>query len=389
MTTSQRRNQRASVEDLWRKRDGSPSKLDGQGKRWRARYVDHDGKEVARRFTRKTDAQTWLNNITSSLVTGSYIAPGAGKATIRQLHEQWVTTQAGVKATTKATRETTWRTHVEPYWADTAVGDIEKSAVGTWISQMSDANTSAATIENAVSVLRLICAMAVDEKRIVRNPCADLKLPAREHSNRAYLTHQQVNDLAAEIGDRYRPLVLFLAYTGLRFGEAVGLQAGDIDIDRRRVHVKRSITEVSGKLVTSTTKTRKTRTVPYPDFLDADLRNAITGKAAHEPVFTSPAGGVLRIASFRTRHFTPAVNRLRGIDDDGKPTTNYPKATMHDLRHSAVSLAISAGANVKAVQTMVGHASAAMTLDTYADLFPDDLELVSAALSEARARALG
>ena len=62
--------------------------------------------------------------------------------------------------------------------------------------------------------------------------------------------------------------------------------------------------------------------------------------------------------------------------------------TPHDLRHTAASLSISAGANVKAVQTMLGHASAVLTLDTYADLFPDDLELVSAALDEARSRSL-
>jgi integrase len=65
-------------------------------------------------------------------------------------------------------------------------------------------------------------------------------------------------------------------------------------------------------------------------------------------------------------------------------STFPPKLTIHDLRHTAASLAISAGANVKAVQRMRGHASAAMTLDTYADLFDDDLDAVSAALDDAR-----
>jgi integrase len=64
--------------------------------------------------------------------------------------------------------------------------------------------------------------------------------------------------------------------------------------------------------------------------------------------------------------------------------------TPHDLRHTAASLAISAGANVKAVQTMLGHKSAAMTLDTYADLFPDDLDAVASRLDEAaRAQSVG
>lgn len=62
----------------------------------------------------------------------------------------------------------------------------------------------------------------------------------------------------------------------------------------------------------------------------------------------------------------------------------FPRLTPHELRHTAASLAISAGANVKAVQRMLGHASAAMTLDTYADLFDDDLDYVAEALSVAR-----
>jgi len=64
------------------------------------------------------------------------------------------------------------------------------------------------------------------------------------------------------------------------------------------------------------------------------------------------------------------------------------KLTIHDLRHTAASLAVASGANVKAVQRMLGHASAAMTLDVYADLFDDDLDAVSSALHAARARSI-
>jgi integrase len=109
----------------------------------------------------------------------------------------------------------------------------------------------------------------------------------------------------------------------------------------------------------------------------------MAGKSRDDLVFAAPGGGVLRIATFRTRVFNPAVAKLRGIDEDGKPTTDWPRPTMHDLRHTAASLSISAGANVKAVQTMLGHKSAALTLDTYADLFPDDLEAVAEALDAA------
>jgi integrase len=93
-------------------------------------------------------------------------------------------------------------------------------------------------------------------------------------------------------------------------------------------------------------------------------------------VFTGPDAGVLRSGNFRSRTFDQALASIRGADPD------FPKVTPHDLRHMAASLAISAGANVKSVQRMLGHASAAMTLDVYADLFDDDLDAVAIALNQ-------
>ncbi|WP_280639568.1 tyrosine-type recombinase/integrase [Mycolicibacterium farcinogenes] len=123
--------------------------------------------------------------------------------------------------------------------------------------------------------------------------------------------------------------------------------------------------------------------MPFPKFLVAELAARMEGKGREDLVFPASGGGVLRIATFRTRVFNKAVDQLRGIDEDGEPTTDWPRPTLHDLRHTAASLAISAGANVKAVQTMLGHKSAALTLDTYADLFPDDLEAVADAFDVA------
>ena len=86
----------------------------------------------------------------------------------------------------------------------------------------------------------------------------------------------------------------------------------------------------------------------------------------------------LRLPNSQDGWFAAAVRRAQKIDSD------LPRVSPHDLRHTAASIAISAGANVKAVQRMLGHASAAMTLDTYADLFDDDLDYVAEALSRAR-----
>ncbi|WP_438270049.1 tyrosine-type recombinase/integrase [Rhodococcus aetherivorans] len=73
---------------------------------------------------------------------------------------------------------------------------------------------------------------------------------------------------------------------------------------------------------------------------------------------------------------------MRAAEGEHPTTPEFPRVTAHDLRHTAASLAISAGANVKAVQRMLGHASASMTLDVYADLFDDDLADVARRMEE-------
>jgi hypothetical protein len=98
----------------------------------------------------------------------------------------------------------------------------------------------------------------------------------------------------------------------------------------------------------------------------------LAAKAPGNLVFTTSEGGVLRNTNFRPRFFDPAAEKA-----------GLPELTPHELRHTTASHAVAAGANVKAVQQMLGHASAAMTLDVYAGLFADDLDGVADQLDRA------
>lgn len=125
-----------------------------------------------------------------------------------------------------------------------------------------------------------------------------------------------------------------------------------------------------------TPKTHERRSVPYPERLAPLIKAACEGK--------SPDGLLCGNGATHMKHdsddhswFATAVRRAR------KEDPSIARLTPHDLRHTAASLAISARANIKAVQRMLGHASAAMTLDTYADLFDDDLDEVAVRLNEA------
>jgi integrase len=140
--------------------------------------------------------------------------------------------------------------------------------------------------------------------------------------------------------------------------------------------VSRSVTE-SGGLVWSAPKSWERRSVPFPAALADELAALMVSKGRDELVFADLRGGVLRNSNWRARVFEPAVQKCQQADEE------FPSITPHGLRHTAASLAISAGANVKAVQWMLGHATASMTLDVYADLFDQDLDSVAANLDAA------
>lgn len=381
------RGRRAGVEDRWTKtvREGDttktvPSSEHGRGLRWRARYVDDEGQQHSKMFERKSAAQAWLDNeVTTKLCSGTYVTPEAGKVTVGAVYASWLAGQGHISAKTAATRRSAWGSRVEPRWADVAVVDVKTSAIKAWVAAMVTEGVGVPGIENVFGLLRQVLGAAVEDRRIPRNPCDGVKLPKRQHADRGYLTHAQVAALADAV-DRQPEVVRFLAYTGLRWGEAAALRVMDFDMLRRRVNISRSVTE-SGGLVWSTPKTWERRSVPFPAALADELSALMVGKGREDLVFTDMRGGVLRNSNWRARVFEPAVEKCQKSDE------SFPTITPHDLRHTAASLAVSAGANVKALQRMLGHAKASMTLDVYADLFDDDLDEVAASLDAAIAKA--
>ncbi|MBN7524300.1 site-specific integrase [Mycobacteroides abscessus subsp. massiliense] len=381
MAETQRRSPGARVEDTWYRKDKTPKARNGVGKRWRVVVVSLEGDRAGGGgyFERKVDAENHRDAVNAKLLQGDYVTERAGMITVEVVYEEWLTQQAGIADSTQSTREITWETWVSPKWRKFAVRDVRKSQIRTWVTELTDDGAGPATIENAVGVLRMVLALAVEDKRLAANPATGIKLPPRKHRPRAYLTHEQVWELAGTFDPRYRMLVLFLAYTGLRFGEVAALEVRDIDFLRRRIEVRQQVTEVEGRLTWTPTKGKRRRSVPFPKFLVDDLSVLCVDKKREDQVFQSPKGGTLRLNSWRRRIWNPTILKLREVDTEGVAHRDFPAATPHDMRHTAASLAISANANVKAVQTMLGHKSAALTLDTYSDLFPADLDGVAAA----------
>jgi integrase len=355
----------------------------GSGKRYRVQYRTPEHALTGKRgFRTKRDAELFLASVEVAKARGEFMDARASQSTISALGAEWLANQHHLKPSSLRPVEITWRLHVEPKWGSRRVGEIRHSEVQNWVTAFTKGDgkpRSATTVLRAYGVLAGILDTAVMDRRIPSNPARGVNLPRKLKGKHKYLSHAQVA-LLADSAKKHRTMVLFLAYTGLRWGEATALRVRDLDLNRRRVDVHENAVEVSGTIHVGTPKTGEARSVPFPPFLAPLLRAISEHKTSSQLVF-GDGDNYLHQPDRRRGWYVYAIARSQAVNK------NFPRVTIHDLRHTAASLAISAGANVKAVQRMLGHSSAAMTLDTYADLFDDDLDAVALALDTARANA--
>lgn len=371
-----------------------------QGKRYSVRYRTPDRRQSTKRgFTTKRDAESFLHSLEVSKVRGEYIDASASRAAVADLAADWLRVkEAKLKPSAYRPLAVAWRVYVEPRWGSTPISEIRHTDVTLWISQLTDGTAvnsrsprrrvakteakpkSATTVKRAHSVLAGILDGAVKDRRILANPARGVdNLPRKASRPRHYLAHHQVKALADAAGE-YAAIVYVLAYCGLRWGEVAALRVRDVNEVRNRLSVNENAVMVGRAIVVGTPKSHERREVSYPrQLVGPYLRAAMRGKAPNDILFPARMGGYM-VRPNTSENTTSWF--LRALASAG-----LPRMGVHDLRHTAASLAISAGANVKAVQRMLGHASAAMTLDVYADLFEDDLDGVSVALDQAASRA--
>lgn len=345
-------------------------------KRYRISYRRPDRKQTTERgFKTKRDAELRLAEVEVSKSRGQYVDPADARATVTALGRDWLSAkERSLKPSTYRTLEASWRVHVEPRWGSMTVGAVRYSAVRDWVGELSRTK-SATVVLRAHGILAGILDTATRDKRISSNPARGLdNLPRKTKKHHVYLTHQEVQRLADASGGN-STLILVAAYTGLRWGELTGLKVRHVDALRRRLQVTENAVRVGGVVHVGTPKTHEQRSVAYPEFLALPIAKLCEGKGRDDLIFGDGTTYLPRPqAGSTSRSWFLTALRTAGLE----------RMTIHDLRHTAASLAVSTGSNVKAVQRMLGHASAAMTLDVYADLFDDDLDAVASALDQAK-----
>ena len=363
--------------------------------KWRARYPDPSKggtAQIEQTFDRRANAERWLTDQAAAVQRGEHVNPVGGRASLAALAEAWRATWINLEPKTKAGYESILNAHVLPRWGKVQLKGLTCDAIQKWINELA-ADLAPDTVRRIHSVLRSVLNIAVERRYLGTNPCDAVRLPKKAPgSEMLFLTAAQVDDLANAITPHFRTLIYTAAYTGLRAGELGALRRSDVDLTRGILRVERALKEVNSAgladsdrgLIFGPTKTGATRHVGLPKFLgdmlaahldrEGQRRDGVQPQGVlveNAPVFTSLEGDPLRHGNFVKRHFKPAVAAALPASLAG--------LRFHDLRHTAASLLIAAGAHPKAIQTHLGHRDITTTLNVYGHLLPS----VEAALTDA------
>lgn len=331
---------------------------------WRARYRDEAGKEHARHFSRKLDAQRWLDEVTASVVRGDYVDPRTALTTVRAWSEIWI---QGYETNRPSTVRQA-RTHlkrINEAFGDRTLKSVRPSEVKAWTAKLSEEGLADSTVYALHSRLGQLFNDAVHDGLLPKSPVSRRTSPKAGRQRPYVATTAQVWALHEAMPEGLQPAVLLAAFAGLRVAEAVSLRVSDVDFMRGVITPAIQYPGVPLK----TEESRNPIPIPQDLCLELSVNPARWGS---ETLVTNEWGRT--ISPHRLEHcFRKARKAVNGLPEGFR---------FHDLRHYFASLLISKGLDVKVVQKSLRHASAKTTLDIYGHMWPDKEESARAAVAE-------
>lgn len=357
-------------------------------RRWQARYRDPDGSERSKTFTRKVEAQRWLDHVTADLVTGRYVDPKAGRVTLADFAAQWLEAQT-FDASTRETMESRIRTHILPLIGDRELRHLKPSTVQAWVrSRQTEVAPSYCRL--LLSNLSTILSAAVEDGLIASNPCAvsSVKAPRVDRHRVVPWSVETVHKVIDGHPDGFRAMPVLGAGCGLRQGELFGLTLDAIDFLRRVVRIRQQLRLVRNQVVLAPPKGGREREVPLPDTVAMAVAEHVQrfGTSSVDLAWREPGGetrsaellfanrdrGPLTRAYFTHNAWKPAL-RVAGLE------RNRGNG-MHALRHHYASVLLENGVSIRAVSEYLGHHDPGFTLRTYAHLMPESEDRARAAI---------
>jgi len=337
--------------------------------KWRARYRDDTGKEHARHFDRKADAQRWLDEQTSKLVTGSHVAPKLARTTVGEWCDTWLEGYRGNRASTVRQAEV-HIARIKTTFGYLQLGALRPSHVRTWCAQLAAEGLADSYVYALHARLAQIYADAVHDGLVAKSPCSRRTSPKAGKQRPYVCTTEQMWALHDAMPEHLRAAVLLGAFAGLRLAEACGLRVADVDF--MRGIVAPAVQYPAEPLKTDTSKTP----VPIPQSLALELSAHVAATSRRGDWLLGNLWGEQLAPWTLERAIRAARAKVPGLP---------PNFRYHDLRHYLASMLIADGADVKVAQARLRHASAKTTLDTYAHLWPDADESTRAAIDKVMA----
>ena len=320
-----------------------------------------DGRQMSRTFRTRKEAERFEAQQLADLSRAGWVDPRRSAISFGEWAAQWLVRDPSKRPSSLARDESVVRIHLLPALAKRQLVSIAPSDVQRLVNAWSEAS-SPRTVRRQYDVLRAIFSAAVDDDRLLRSPCRNIKLPKVEQQNRQVISPDQLAELAARIGADWAPMIHLGAVLGMRWGECAGLRVGRLDFAKGTLFVAEQLTRAKhGVMVAGPPKSaagRRTLSVPRPlmELLAVHIvRRGLTMDDVDEYVFTMPEGGPLDYAHWRMRYWIPATKAI-----------GLPWLTFHDLRRANATAMVSAGIDLKTAQTRLGHSDPRLTLAVYA-----------------------
>ena len=275
-----------------------------------------------------------------------------------QWSEQWLE-HRDVAQSTRLTDKQRINSHVLPRWGNTALSDIKRADVKRWMTELKK-DHKPNTVNRIVGILNTSLKEAVDQELISVNPAQGVRLSVGEATHERFLTKTELDKVCAHLSTEWARLARFLAYTGLRWGEAVGLQAKRIDRERNMILVA-EVWDDKARTMKPYPKGKRRRSVPVPEWVIDGLKDS-------DPVLPSPRGK------------RPQIRNFRRALDDAADAAKIERFRVHDLRHTYSSWLVQAGVPLEEVRKLLGHTSV-QTTQRYAHLADTPTDSILSALS--------
>jgi integrase len=328
--------------------------------RWQARVQLPDGRRINApdTFATKSDATLWLDHQRAAIAAGRPGDPERSRVLLEDFAWEWLSHQGRLAPRTMEIYTHQLEAHILPRVVDDLrplgeqpLNALTPELIRSW-HQALVFDYSRSIAAKAYVRLRQILNHAVDDERIVRNPCRIRRAGTEHHGEQRFATMPELLELVEVTPERYRAIVLTAGLAGLRQGELSALRRGDIDLGSGVVHVRRKRQQLdSGEIIEGPPKSeagKRTVALPVPlvEVLRDHLRRFVA-KGDDAYVFTSVKGEPIDRNNFRRRVWLPATKEagLTGL-------------RFHDLRHTAGTLAARTGATTKELMNRLGHASA-------------------------------